>query len=80
MQVDHGCGNTLCVQHLASMPPAANRELQWIRVQVGLDPPPVAPAIDDDGVPFFWPPEWLTLPPDGPSHMQAQWPTNATQG
>lgn len=65
MQVDHACCNTLCVEHLQSVFPQVNRELQWIRVQVGLeefDPGPEAewvlsvPANFDE----FWPtPKWL---------------------
>lgn len=65
VQVDHCCYkdrpcNTLCVQHLQVVTPTVNRELQWIRVQVGLDPEPEPYAPDDDAwVPFFTEPEWL---------------------
>lgn len=50
LQVDHCCPtipipNTLCVEHLQSVPAAINRELQWIRTQVGLLEPP--PYCDD---------------------------------
>jgi hypothetical protein len=57
LQVDHGCCRTLCVEHVQPMPSIINRELQWIRVQVGLDPycyPEPQPA----GVPFYQEPEW----------------------
>lgn len=60
MQVDHECRNTLCVQHLQVVTPTVNRELQWIRVQVGLDPDPEPYAPDPEmWVPFFTEPEWL---------------------
>ena len=60
LQVDHVCGNTLCVQHLQSITPTLNRELQWIRTQVGLLPPPPEYEPNPDDVPFFYPPTWLT--------------------
>lgn len=57
-QVDHNCRNTLCVQHLQVVSATVNRELQWIRVQVGCDPyTPDAPLEGD--VPFFIEPDWL---------------------
>lgn len=68
MQVDHCCDmhshlshpNTLCVRHLQPLPPTVNRELQWIRVQVGLDPaPPVAEEQPFTDVPFYDPPIWF---------------------
>lgn len=63
MQVDHCCPDgvphTLCVQHLQAVPPRINRELQWIRAQVGLDPAPPDPLDPFEEVPFFDPPEWL---------------------
>ena len=62
-QVDHCCEplpNTLCVQHVQSVPASINRELQWIRVQVGLEEaPPIANGSDPTGVPFHSPPDWL---------------------
>ena len=59
VQVDHECRNTLCQHHLTVVTPQINRELQWIRVQVGLDPDPEPYIGDPDGVPFYYPPEWL---------------------
>lgn len=63
-QVDHCCFpdrpcNTLCVQHVQVIPATMNRELQWIRVQVGLDAPrePYEPNPDD--IPYYTEPEWL---------------------
>jgi hypothetical protein len=47
------------VQHVNAVPPAVNRELQWIRVQVGLDPAPAGSDVDTDEPPFFLPPAWL---------------------
>ncbi len=67
-QVDHCCDmhshltapNTLCVAHLQAIPPMMNRELQWIRVQVGLDdPPPVSEEEPFTAVPFYLPPKWF---------------------
>jgi hypothetical protein len=40
LDVDHECVNTLCQHHIAAVPPMINRNLQWIRVEVGLEPPP----------------------------------------
>jgi hypothetical protein len=66
-QIDHCCPhvprpNTLCVQHLQAVTATVNRELQWIRVQVGADPYPygeeTALKIHSD-VPFWHPPSWL---------------------
>ncbi len=37
LQVDHECTNALCQHHLQAITPVANRALQWIRAQVGLD-------------------------------------------
>lgn len=68
LQVDHCCPadrvphpNTLCVEHVQAITPTLNRELQWIRAQVGIDePPPV--FLDAFGdVPFYLPPAWLTV-------------------
>ncbi len=64
VQVDHCCFddrpcNTLCVQHLQTVPPTVNRELQWIRAQVGLDPPPPQYESSNDDVPFYIEPEWM---------------------
>ncbi len=65
MQVDHCCPhtntpNTLCVQHLQAVLPSINRELQWIRVQVGCDEYPYPELEDSDDIPFHVPPPWLT--------------------
>jgi hypothetical protein len=68
MQVDHCCDmhshlthpNTLCVQHLQSFPPSINRELQWIRVQVGIDPAPIVNVEEPyTSIPFYPPPKWF---------------------
>lgn len=64
-QVDHCCFpdrpcNTLCVQHVRVLPATVNRELQWIRVQVGLDRAPDVYQDDPDDVPYYVEPEWLT--------------------
>lgn len=77
-QTDHCCPhrpipNTLCVEHLQSLTPRENRDLQterrrhFIHVQVGLRDytdvyghPPGLPELPDDLVPFFTPPAWLT--------------------
>lgn len=58
-QVDHRCNRPLCMEHLQSIPPEWNRELQWIRVQVGIEDNP-RPQFepDPDAVPFYEPPEW----------------------
>ena len=61
VQVDHCCPhgpNTLCVRHLQSVTPEVNRELQWVRVQVGLDPEPDPVERTDAGIPFYEAPEW----------------------
>lgn len=69
MEVDHECGNTLCVHHLQVCTGSVNRELYWIRVEVGLEPEPDEPGPEDDGIPWFDPPDWfaatysLTCPP-----------------
>jgi len=62
LQVDHCCPcgpRTLCVQHVQAVPPAINRELQWIRVQVGLEPEPAVGEVEIDEPPFYYPPDWL---------------------
>jgi len=59
VQIDHMCRNTLCVQHLQSVSPTFNRELQWIRVQVGLEPEPEPYVYPEDVIPFHIAPEWL---------------------
>jgi hypothetical protein len=59
LQVDHECTNTLCQQHLRPVEASINRELQWIRVQVGCDPYPYPEPEPCDGIPFHWPPPWL---------------------
>lgn len=61
IQIDHCCPHgpdTLCVRHLQSVAPSVNRELQWIRVQVGLDPEPDPIERTDAGIPWYEPPEW----------------------
>lgn len=59
MEVDHGCRRPLCVNHLRAMPPTINRELQWIRVQVGIEENPREQFVPDDfPVPFYAEPEW----------------------
>lgn len=84
---DHCCPhiplpNTLCVEHVQSLTPRENRELQhtrrkqMIHLQVGLvdyrDIYGVGPDAAEDLVPFFTPPAWLTqgtsdaLPADCP--------------
>jgi hypothetical protein len=66
-QVDHNCPNierpnTLCVQHLQLVPAHVNRELQWIRAEVGIDPPPLPSGDVEPGmVPYYEPPRWLRL-------------------
>ena len=58
-QVDHQCNRPLCVSHLQAVPPEINRELQWIRVQVGIDDNPRPQFEADPGaVPFYVEPEW----------------------
>lgn len=71
MQVDHCCPmlntpNTLCVEHLQAILPAVNRELQWIRVQVGLDEYPFPEPGLYGGSPCFDPPAWLSGVPQQP--------------
>lgn len=74
-QTDHCCDtipipNTLCVQHLQSVTPQRNRELQhqrrMIHLQVGLlhydDIYGGRYEPDTDAVPFFSPPAWLKGP------------------
>lgn len=72
-QVDHCCPipkipNTLCVQHLQVVSPTLNRELQWIRVQVGLEEPPEPFVEPERDIPFFEQPIWLPKPatPENP--------------
>lgn len=62
-QVDHCCPygnapNPLCVEHLQVTTPSVNRELQWLRVWVGIDEPH---SVDrgDTRDPFPLPPEWF---------------------
>lgn len=59
LQVDHECRNTLCVQHLQSISAELNRELQWVRVQVGLLPDPQPYVEEPDLIPFFIEPNWI---------------------
>lgn len=62
LQVDHQCCRPLCVAHLQAMTPEWNRELQWIRVQVGIeDNPRPQFAEDETPVPFYDPPEWYKV-------------------
>jgi hypothetical protein len=58
-QVDHQCCRPLCMSHLQSISPEWNRELQWIRVQVGIEDNP-RPSFEEDEfpVPFFPEPAW----------------------
>jgi hypothetical protein len=59
LQVDHQCNRALCVAHLQATTPEWNRELQWIRVQVGLDENPRQQfEADASPVPFYSEPEW----------------------
>lgn len=62
LQVDHQCNRPLCVAHLLAMTPEWNRELQWIRVQVGIEENP-RPQFEDDehAIPFYDPPEWYKV-------------------
>lgn len=59
LEVDHECGNTLCVHHLQAVTGQVNREWYWIRIEVGLieEEPDYAP--EDDGIPWFSPPDWF---------------------
>lgn len=67
LQVDHCCSflntpDTLCVEHLQAVPPSVNRELQWIRTQVGcegFDYPYPDLVRDPTDPPFFSPPAWF---------------------
>jgi len=67
VQVDHCCPhitrpNTLCVEHLQVVPASINRELQWIRAEVGIDPPPPECGGPEPGaIPFYDPPAWLAV-------------------
>ena len=63
LEVDHECGNTLCVQHLQTCTGQVNREWYWIRVQVGLleEEPDREP--ESAGIPFYEPPAWLPRQP-----------------
>jgi hypothetical protein len=58
-QVDHRCNRPLCMNHLQAVPPEINRELQWIRVQVGIEENP-RPQFEEDefAVPFYVEPDW----------------------
>ena len=58
-QVDHQCNRALCMSHLQATTPEWNRELQWIRVQKGIDENPRPQFQPDDlPVPFFPEPQW----------------------
>lgn len=71
MQVDHCCPpyragdwlapNTLCVEHVQAVLPTVNRELQWIRVQVGLEDAPAQCDEQFNGVPWYDAPEWMRI-------------------
>lgn len=58
-QVDHRCNRALCMAHLQAIAPEWNRELQWIRVQIGIEDNP-RPRFDPDPnpVPFYVTPDW----------------------
>lgn len=58
-QVDHQCNRPLCMSHLQPTTPEWNRELQWIRVQVGIEENP-RPQFEEDefAVPFYPEPAW----------------------
>lgn len=58
-QVDHRCNRPLCVSHVLAVTPEWNRELQWIRVQVGIEDNP-RPQFEPDPmpVPFYPEPAW----------------------
>jgi hypothetical protein len=44
------------------MTPEWNRELQWIRVQVGIDENPRSQfEADENPIPFYEPPEWYKV-------------------
>lgn len=59
MQVDHLCNRPLCVSHVQAVPPTINRELQWIRVQVGIEDNPCEQFEEDAfPVPFYAEPDW----------------------
>lgn len=62
-EVDHMCGDTLCVRHLQAVTGEVNRELYWIRVEVGLEPDPEPLERDSSAVPYYLPPDWLPAPP-----------------
>jgi hypothetical protein len=81
-QVDHMCQNTLCQHHLQAIPAMQNRELQWIRYQVGLDELPdwkehdsvLTAPVDADG--FYFEPAWLSFT-DLPSSIQQPLPCHS---
>jgi len=66
--------NTLCVQHVTGQSQLENLEEMharraaqsntdrqfWLFVSLGLEPAPAIAAPDNDGVPFYQPPAWLT--------------------
>ena len=59
LEVDHECGNTLCVHHLQAVTGQVNREWYWIRVEVGLIEEEPDDGPEDDGIPFFTCPDWF---------------------
>lgn len=63
MDVDHKCGNTLCQFHLQATTKDVNGAYYWIRVQVGIIDLPEPDLIDDDGIPYHSPPEWMPEAP-----------------
>ncbi len=83
-QVDHNCvervglaaSNTLCVDHVQSITAAHNRELQWIRAQVGLDPPP--PSFDRAVVLAFL--DGMENAPHDRKHIAPSWLDGTVNG
>ncbi len=64
LEVDHECGNTLCMRHLAAVTGRVNTALYWVRIEVGLDELPLDGRVwDDAGIPFHVPPIWLPMLP-----------------
>lgn len=63
LDVDHKCGNTLCQFHLQATTKDVNSAYYWIRVQVGIFELPEPDMIDDDGIPFHSPPDWMPKAP-----------------
>lgn len=59
LDVDHKCNNTLCQLHLQAVTKDVNSAYYWIRVEKGVFDLPEPDAIDDDGIPYYWPPAWF---------------------